>query len=50
MARELVADALRALGGDPRLRDGTITDNGNQILDVHGLEITDAHRQSHGGR
>ena len=42
MARELVAGALRALGGDPRLRDGTITDNGNQILDLHGLEIRDA--------
>ena len=42
MARELVAGALRALGGDPRLRDGTITDNGNQILDLHGLEISDA--------
>jgi len=42
MARELVADALRALGGDPRLREGTITDNGNQILDLHGLVISDA--------
>jgi len=42
MGRELVADALRALGGEPRLRDGTITDNGNQILDLHGLAISDA--------
>lgn len=42
MARELVVAALRALGGDPRLRDGTITDNGNQILDLNGLEISDA--------
>ncbi|MFZ9038414.1 MAG: ribose-5-phosphate isomerase RpiA, partial [Gammaproteobacteria bacterium] len=42
MARELVADALRALGGEPRLRDGTITDNGNHILDLHGLAINDA--------
>ncbi len=42
MARELVAYALRELGGDPRLRDGTITDNGNQILDVHGFRIEDA--------
>jgi ribose 5-phosphate isomerase A len=39
---ELVADALRALGGEPRLRDGTITDNGNHILDLHGLAISDA--------
>jgi len=42
MARELVVDALRELGGDPRLREGFVTDNGNQILDVHGLEIVDA--------
>ena len=42
MARELVVSVLSALGGTPRLRDGTITDNGNQILDVHGLQITDA--------
>jgi len=42
MARELVAGALRELGDDPRLRADFITDNGNQILDVHGLQITDA--------
>ncbi len=42
MARELVADALSELGGKPRLREGFTTDNGNQILDVHGLEIDDA--------
>jgi ribose 5-phosphate isomerase A len=42
MARELVAGELRALGGEPRLRVGFITDNGNQILDVHGLKIDDA--------
>ena len=42
MARELVVTALRELGGDPRLRDGFVTDNGNQILDVHGLQIDDA--------
>ena len=41
MARELVAGALRELGGEPRLRDGFITDNGNLILDVHGLQIID---------
>ena len=39
MARELVADMLRELGGEPRLREGFITDNGNEILDVHGLQI-----------
>ncbi len=42
MARELVAGALSELGGEPRLREGFVTDNGNQILDVHGLEIDDA--------
>lgn len=41
MAREQVARALRALGGEPRWREGVITDNGNVILDVHGLAITD---------
>jgi ribose 5-phosphate isomerase A len=42
MARALVADALIELGGEPRLRDGFITDNGNEILAVHGLQIEDA--------
>ena len=39
MARELVRSRLRDLGGEPRLREGYLTDNGNQILDVHGLRI-----------
>ena len=42
MARELVSRGLADLGGEPRLREGFITDNGNQILDVHGLQIEDA--------
>ncbi|MDR3086636.1 MAG: ribose-5-phosphate isomerase A, partial [Azoarcus sp.] len=29
----------RLTGGDPRWREGVITDNGNHILDVHGLNI-----------
>ncbi|MFQ5581388.1 MAG: ribose-5-phosphate isomerase RpiA [Mariprofundaceae bacterium] len=41
MARELIAGEVRKLGGDPKLREGFITDNGNEILDVHGLRITD---------
>lgn len=41
MARGLVAGALQGLGGEPRLREGIVTDNGNQILDVHGLKISD---------
>ncbi|HKJ82603.1 MAG TPA: ribose-5-phosphate isomerase RpiA [Mariprofundaceae bacterium] len=40
MARELVASEVRKLGGEPRLRGDFITDNGNIILDVHGLRIT----------
>jgi len=41
MARTLVAGKLGACGGRPVLRAGYITDNGNQILDVHDLVITD---------
>jgi ribose 5-phosphate isomerase A len=41
MARAHVARVLRALGGEPRLRTGFTTDNGNLILDVHGLLIDD---------
>jgi ribose 5-phosphate isomerase A len=41
MAQSLVARAITAIGGDPRLREGVVTDNGNAILDVHGLQITD---------
>lgn len=42
IAREAVARFSRQLGGNPVLREGFITDNGNQILDVHGLKIIDA--------
>jgi ribose 5-phosphate isomerase A len=41
MARELVTRQLSALGGRPVWRAGVVSDNGNQILDVHGLHITD---------
>ena len=41
MARSLVGRALAALGGEPVWREGVVTDNGNWILDVHGLEITE---------
>jgi len=40
MARSFLVRELSRLGGEPRLRDGYLTDNGNQILDVHGLRIT----------
>jgi ribose 5-phosphate isomerase A len=42
MARNLVARGLLALGGRPVHRAGVVTDNGNHILDVHGLAIADA--------
>ncbi|OIQ93456.1 ribose-5-phosphate isomerase A [mine drainage metagenome] len=41
MARAHVARELAGLGGQARLREGFVSDNGNQILDVHGLTITD---------
>jgi ribose 5-phosphate isomerase A len=41
MARAQVARALAKLGGMPRLREGFVTDNGNVIIDVHGLAIAD---------
>ncbi|CAN4265594.1 RpiA Ribose 5-phosphate isomerase [Methylophilaceae bacterium] len=40
MAKSYVARELMKLGGQPKLRDFT-TDNGNVILDVHGLTISD---------
>jgi ribose 5-phosphate isomerase A len=42
MARSLVARQILArTGGQPVWRDGVTTDNGNWILDVHGLSIVD---------
>jgi len=41
MARSYVARQLVKLGGQPVLRTGVTTDNGNVILDVHNLAITD---------
>ncbi len=39
MARSYVARRIVRLGGQPELRDGFTTDNGNIILDVHNLDI-----------
>ncbi|MCU8464967.1 ribose-5-phosphate isomerase RpiA [Vibrio vulnificus] len=39
-ARSYVARQLVKLGGDPCYREGVITDNGNVILDVYGMKIT----------
>jgi len=41
MARAYVAREIVKLGGQPRLREGFITDNGNVIIDVLGLQIVD---------
>jgi len=41
MARAQVARELARLGGKPVLREGFVTDNGNLILDLHGLQIHD---------
>lgn len=42
MARNLVAQALIKLGGSPKWRENFITDNGNIILDIHGMSINNA--------
>ena len=39
LARSYVARRLVGLGGRPALRTGFVTDNGNEILDVSGLDI-----------
>ncbi|HSV78547.1 MAG TPA: ribose-5-phosphate isomerase RpiA [Ramlibacter sp.] len=41
MAQSYVAREMVKLGGQPYLRDGVITDNGNVIIDVRGLDIVD---------
>lgn len=41
MASSQIARKFEALGANPSLRNGVVTDNGNLILDVHGLAITD---------
>lgn len=41
MARSYVARQIVKLGGDPVYREGVVTDNGNQILDVYNLSIVD---------
>ena len=41
MARAQVSRELVRLGGRPVVREGFVTDNGNLILDVHGLQILD---------
>jgi ribose 5-phosphate isomerase A len=42
MARNLVRQELIKLGGSPKWRENFVTDNGNIILDIHGLAIENA--------
>jgi len=44
MARSLVSRRIVGFGGVPEFREGFITDNGNQILDIKRLELTDPTR------
>lgn len=39
MSKSYIARQLVKLGGNPILRDGVVTDNGNVIIDVHDLKI-----------
>jgi ribose 5-phosphate isomerase A len=41
MAQSYVGRELVRLGGKPVLREGVTTDNGNVIIDLHGLAIVD---------
>ena len=41
MARSIVGRAMVKLGGDPVYREGFVTDNGNSILDIHNLNISE---------
>ena len=42
MAQNLIAGQLEKLGCEAKFRKGFVTDNGNIILDLHGLQIEDA--------
>ena len=44
MARSYVARKIVQMGGTPVYREGFVTDNGNQILDVHNLSIVDPNK------
>ena len=47
MARSFIGRELVKLGGDPVYREGVITDNGNIILDVYNMAITDPKAMEH---
>ncbi len=39
MARSLIENAAKAIGGNPVFREDCVTDNYNHIIDIHGLSI-----------
>lgn len=39
-SRSLVSRKLLAMGGIPKYRENFVTDQGNQIIDIHSLKIT----------
>lgn len=41
MARSFVVRSVLAIGGQPELREGFVTDNGNLILDIHHMDLVD---------
>ena len=41
MARSYVAREIVKMGGHPQLREGFTTDNGNVVLDCHGMTLLD---------
>jgi ribose 5-phosphate isomerase A len=41
MGRSYVSRQMVVLGGQPELREGLVTDNGNEIIDVHNLDLVD---------
>ena len=41
MARSYIARQMVVLGGQPQLREGFVSDNGNEIIDIHNLDLVD---------
>ncbi len=41
MARQMIGGKLESMGAQARWRQGFVTDNGHQILDVSGLNLSD---------
>ncbi|MDZ7734875.1 MAG: ribose-5-phosphate isomerase RpiA [Gammaproteobacteria bacterium] len=47
MAQSYVGRQIARLGGQPELRAGFTTDNGNIIIDIHNMKVLDAVRIEH---